>query len=335
VETALYFPYVRVPQTPWFTQVLLYWDQAAAIVPRSLLGQRGSPHPYMTELVREGLLEYVDPDLELWRQSEMFDRAFLDLLARRPDTTPPPDTAFQRIHSGKLSWRLFDQLRERGLARDGGGPEWESWWQVERTTADAYMAYLASAISGARPNMVPVTDQPEAIATLDGGSGDFDQRLAALRYAVITQALPAPQAAVGAVELRAFKERHRDELRRCRLHLDGKLADLAALEDARLRQVKTTVLLQEIHDDVAELEEAMKKRRWPKVALVGFGGVVGAALATATVFATGGTALGVGLGLGAGVVQMAAAGQGAVDLVRTPRYNRRAPLAYAALAARL
>ena len=33
METALYFPYIRVPETPWFSQVLLYWDAAAAIVP--------------------------------------------------------------------------------------------------------------------------------------------------------------------------------------------------------------------------------------------------------------------------------------------------------------
>jgi hypothetical protein len=33
-NTALYFPHIAVPKTPWFTQVLLYWDKAATIVPR-------------------------------------------------------------------------------------------------------------------------------------------------------------------------------------------------------------------------------------------------------------------------------------------------------------
>jgi hypothetical protein len=33
-EVALYFPNIAVPQTPWFTQVLLCWDRAASIVPR-------------------------------------------------------------------------------------------------------------------------------------------------------------------------------------------------------------------------------------------------------------------------------------------------------------
>jgi hypothetical protein len=93
------------------------------------------------------------------------------------------------------------------------------------------MAYLASAISGARPNTVPVTDRSEAVATLGGGSGSFDQRLEALRYALVTQALPAPHAPIGAVELRAFKEKHGEQLQRCRVHLDARLADLAAVDD--------------------------------------------------------------------------------------------------------
>ena len=86
MDTALYFPYVRVPQTPWFTQVLLYWDRAASIVPYSLRDQEGALDPYMHELAGEGLLEYVEPDSELWQRSEAFDRGFLELL----DLRPPP-----------------------------------------------------------------------------------------------------------------------------------------------------------------------------------------------------------------------------------------------------
>jgi inosine-uridine nucleoside N-ribohydrolase len=48
---------------------------------------------------------------------------------------------------------------------------------------------------------------------------------------------------------------------------------------------------------------------WPKVVLVGFGGVTGIALATAATIASGGTALSVGLSIGAGVLQAGAAGR--------------------------
>ncbi len=115
MDTALYFPYVRVPQTPWFTQVLLYWDRAASIVPYSLQDQADALDPYMHELAGEGLLEYVEPDSELWQRSETFDRAFLELLDLRQ--APLGELRFTRLHIGKLSWGLFDELRSRGLAK--------------------------------------------------------------------------------------------------------------------------------------------------------------------------------------------------------------------------
>lgn len=334
METALYFPYVRVPETPWFTQVLLYWDSAAAIVPPSLQHTNAVP-PYMSELVREGLLEYVDPDRVLSRQWDTFDQAFLDMLESQ---TGPSDTApwtFTRIHSGKLSYALFCELRRRGLAERTDGPGWDLWWRVEATTATSYLAYLAAAISGARAGTLPVTDQERAIASLGGDEGDARRRLASLRYTVVNHALPAPTATVPARELRAFKETHSEQLTRCRRYLDGRIAELAAVADPFLRAKQADWAMQEIEDDVATLQERMRKRRWPHVALMGIGGVMAAALGVAVAGVTGGSALAIGLGVGAGVAQLGQAGKVAADLIRQPRYDPRHPLAYAVLAAQL
>jgi hypothetical protein len=183
--------------------------------------------------------------------------------------------------------------------------------------------------------MLPVTDQEQAIGTLAAGSADLQSQLARLRYAAITQALPAPSGPVPAAKLRAFKEDNSEKLRRCRTFLDDKLADLAVLTDPELRTVKAARIMHELEDDVKSLQEDMNKKRWPGVVLVGFGGVMGAALATAATVATGGAALAIGLGVGAGVLQTGGAGFAAVKLMRRPRYNPRAPLAYAALASRL
>lgn len=333
METALYFPYVRVPETPWFTQVLLYWDRAAAIVPSSLV-RDGEVAPYMTDLADQRLLEYIEPDRELsddrW---QTFERAFIELLESRP--RPPDPLVFTKVHSGKLSHRLFYELRERGLAAHAVGPGWESWWLVERGIAAAYMAYLASVISGVRDSTLPVTDQKRAIGPLGADEPDLERQLASLRYAAVTSALPAPAGPVPAAELRAFKEANADKLVRCRRFLDHRLADLAAEADPYLREVKTAGVLQEIEDEVRTLEESMRKRHWPRVTLVGFGGVMGAALAVAATAAAGGTALAVGLGVGAGVLQLGAATQAAKDLIKQSRFDPTTPLAYAALSARL
>jgi hypothetical protein len=337
METALYFPYIRVPQTPWFTQVLLYWDQAATIVPSSFLRPESTDiDPYMQDLAKAGLLEYVRPEMQegLWPVQHEFYNGFLELLGDAEG--PVPGSGFTKLHIDKLPFELFRELKRRKLAVKEEGEEWESWWRVEETTADIYMAYLASAISGARADTYPVTDSAVSMATLDGGpKDDFKHRLSALRYAAITQALPAPQGPVPATDLRDFKEKHADQLQRCRKYLDGKLSDLAAIEDDYHRQVKASAVMQEIQDDVAVLREHMQKRKWPKVILVGVGGVVGAGLAVAGTVVTGGAALAVGLAVGGGVISAGGPAHNAAGLMKTPRYNRRAPPAYAALGASL
>lgn len=332
-QTALYFPYIRVPESPWFTQVLLYWDSAASIVPRSFQRIGEAEHPYMEELRKEGMLEYLSPDDAMSKiDRDSFDEGFLGLLSAPAGA--PSTWRFVRLHSGKMSWSLFERLSKQGLARKDDGSEF-GWWQIESGTADAYMAYLAAAMSGARKGMLPVTDQTRSIGTLLPGNGDVDRRLAELRFAVITDALPAPSSPVPAKELRAFKEENREELQRCRVFLDAKLADLALIDDAILRDVKSKGIMQEMERDVANLREQMQKKRWPKVLMVGFGGVTAIALTAAATIVSGGGALAVGLSLGAGVLEVGATGQKVAELLKQRAYNPREPLAYAALASRL
>jgi len=33
---ALYFPYIKVPKSAWFTRILLYWDKVGAIIPSDM-----------------------------------------------------------------------------------------------------------------------------------------------------------------------------------------------------------------------------------------------------------------------------------------------------------
>jgi hypothetical protein len=352
LETALYFPFVHVPENPWFTQVLLYWDQAAVIVPDELLYRPDFLPPYMADLEDKKLLKFVKPEEVLWRHFDDFMTAFFELLGPWTGASLPPNAQFVEVHSGKLSYQLFAELRGRGLAREPGAGDIASkslwsldrygdWWEVESTTADLYMAYVASVISAIfvdmtpDSNWLPVTDRPESMATLSYRGGDFDQRLRNLRYAVITKALPTPRGPVAPRELREFKKKHAGKLIRCRRYLDDKLASLAALDDPAHRKTTAEWIMQEIGDDLAALEESMRKKKWPEVTMAGIGGVVGSALATAAGAVGGGSALAVGLGVGAGIFQAGAAAQTAMRLMKMQRYDARSPLAYAALVGRL
>jgi hypothetical protein len=334
VETALYFPYIRVPKSSWFTQVLLYWDQAATIVPDKIQRDPEALDPYTRELYETQLLRLFAPEEDLWQLNhESFEQGFLQLL---DDATATPVGATRsRLHIGKMSVSLFSELEDRGLATYDPGPEQGMWYQVETSTADRYMAYLAAVMSGKMPDTLPVTNRSESIATLGGPERGIEQQLAMLRYTVITEALPSPSGPVSPSELRAFKEKNAQKLKRCKLHLDGVLADIAAANDPELAGVRLKSMMAAVEDDVATLQEQMKKRKWPGVTLLGFGAVVGAALTTAAVIATGGTALAVGLGVGAGITQLGGASYVTAELIRKPRFNPRAPLAYAALASKL
>jgi hypothetical protein len=334
METALYFPHIRVPRTPWFSQVLLYWDAAAAIIPSGLERDEAYLGSYMSELIRAGLVTVIRPDEALMRASDGFEREFLTLLGSRPAMPATESERWTPVHCDKLGWSIFQHLADRGLARPADGPGWSSWWEVEKQTAELYLTYLAGAICGSRQGFSPVADSTDPVAALARPGAEVTARLRALRYAVVSRALPVPAGPVPVAELKSFKDRHHDGLRRLRVHLDGRLTDLAAIDDEDLRRVKADSVVQEISDEVAVLREQMARRAWPGVLLVGVGGVVGSALATATGVATGGNALILGLAVGGGVASLGSASHRAFELARAPRVDRRAPLVYAALVQR-
>jgi hypothetical protein len=226
---------------------------------------------------------------------------------------------------------LFRQLAKLGYARHDKG----YWYAVEENIASIYMAYVASAMCGVVKDMQPVTDQPSAIAALTPSASDEMTRLRELRYVTIMSALPVPSSAVPVDELRSFKDVHQEKLRRLRHYIDGRLADLAAMDSEELREVKAGSFLDEIRDDVAVLREQMDSRKWPRVVTIGIGGVVGSGLAAVSGISGAGGALAMGLAVGGGTVAVSGSLYQTIQILRESRFNKRAPLAYAALAAKL
>src|SRR5260370_35556172 len=84
VDTALYFPYIRVPQSTWFTRVLFYWDNAASIIPASIYDDQQERGDYTSELMRAGLLHAVMTERNLDFQFEAFSSGFLSCLVATP-----------------------------------------------------------------------------------------------------------------------------------------------------------------------------------------------------------------------------------------------------------
>src|SRR5260370_6586864 len=124
VDTALYFPYIRVPQSTWFSRVLLYWDNAGAIITASIYDDQQERGDYTSELMRAGLLHAVMPERNLDFQFEAFSSGFLSMLEAQPMLGSLDTMQTQLIHEEKMSSEVYRQLENRGLAHrlpDGYG----------------------------------------------------------------------------------------------------------------------------------------------------------------------------------------------------------------------
>lgn len=154
----LYFPYIRVPESIWLTQMLLYWDQVSSIVPYEFVHKPESLGPYMLSLVRAGLVFQVIPGAHIYEIPRFFDAfsGYIDGLGReiahRKERFARGSTF--RIHIEKLG-DIGDLLVRERLAV----PEQYPWYEVERETADDFMSYLAASLGQVQSiDSAPVTD---------------------------------------------------------------------------------------------------------------------------------------------------------------------------------
>jgi hypothetical protein len=287
---------------------------------------------YMMELIREGLVQTIDPDAFSWDTGLEFESNLTEGFQAILDTHKPSIITdlwqWMPIHRTKITNELFEQMSARGLCRWLSG---DSWVLVETSTAHLFLAYLAGAICGVERNFFPVTDGPQPLAFLAPPAGDTLTRLQALRYVAISQALPVPSRPIPPSELASFKGDHCEELQRLRSYLDLRLVALATLDDEAERDRLVEVILEEIHDDVTSLCEQMSKRKWPRIVFAGIGGIIAPALAIAAPIAAGGNALIIGLSVGSGVAWMGEAAYCAPNILRSPQFNARSPLIYAGL----
>ena len=158
-RNAIYFPYMSVPKNRWFTQLLLYWDQVHSIIPRQYADQPSSLNSYMESLIDTKLVNPLKPGKYIHRIPR-FTEAFLEYIdaLKRPASKDPHliekvDT--YELHVEKMG-DIPEGLCERGLARRIDYDRYE----VERSTADQFMAYLAGSL-GRLPEIRsdPVTDE--------------------------------------------------------------------------------------------------------------------------------------------------------------------------------
>lgn len=333
-DSVLYFPSIRPPENEWFTSVLLYWDRVGIILPQKLADDHVFLRPYTSALLKEELLEPVLPTMAFWYTDagNHFD-AFLNLVDNDPlvklAKAPTAQRQWVHVHLNKIGSKFAKALVERKLAKDPSDDPASMWIDVERRTANLLMAYLAVLVCQDQSvGMDPITDSPAAIDAFKP-LPDHDRlgtERQSIRFELLRDILPAPAGGIEPARLAEFKEDHKELLTTFRRRVEAEAIQCAGQPDDRDRAALMNVARNGLKQELTEIEERMKERRWTVVwSAVG---VVAAALTVADLAFTGGTLATAASSLGL----VAAVDQAFRGQRRSAIFDR--PLAFAAFARR-
>jgi hypothetical protein len=330
-EGALYYPWIRVPQSAWFTRTLLYWNRIGAIIPYEFMENPERLGRYQCELLREDLLRQVVPGAYVWRVprfAETFLKSVDEQKSRRAEGRPSdgPQRGWAKIHFEKLQ-DVAEGLVERGLATKPKSRQnhMDPWYSVEPRTADRFMAYLAGVLGQIADEGYDAVSDKKASLKLFCNASSAADRAHDIRSVILSKILPAPARAVSPVLLAEFKERHGKQLAAFRREIEQQILQLAVVcpEDLEFALDKATDVLQ---DGVEELTELLHQTRWGSVSFGDLCSALSGTISGVAAVADQHPALGltsVGLGIGPRVI----------DVVRGNGYAiADKPLAYAAYA---
>lgn len=333
-DVALYYPTMKVASSSWLKKTLLYWDEVATIVPAAMqTSVRSDAH--VSDLIQLGQLRFIDPVETLADPSvqAQIDEAFMYL--ERSNIGSVGDFGEQDesdIRTEKILYSVRSRLEQQGRGRMLDDSN--NWFRTTNSVASWYMSMLtgvvAGKLSGQATRLSPVTDDHRIISA-SAAQGHDTRRGYVFR--VVSGLLPAPGPGVSLRQIVDFKNEHRDELRHLREWMDAEFLLASQLEEELLPTWEQNVRSRS-QREIKQLYDAMVRVRWPSIALVGLGAVLGNGMSIANGVLTSNDLLGLGLSIGAGVLGVAAAGPAVVDAINSSRRST-TPLAYAALVRKL
>jgi len=246
-HSALYFPYIEVPDRPDLLRVLLYWDTLGTIVPEGHPASRR-----LRKLISAGLVTPVSPDDYEYSAADV-----LEAITSFPESIRAE--SWVRLHRTKANSFVWFALKHRGLVKRVD----RDWMAVPASIAAVYMAGLATAI-GAAIDAAPVTDQRSSFEPVVDQSGSVGRGTLRdrLRAVVLSDVLPAPIEALDPLVVARFKDRHWDLLHAFRLHIERRLLDCARERDDAYREELVRQIREELQYELIEIESKLSERGW-------------------------------------------------------------------------
>jgi hypothetical protein len=276
MDKILYYPYINLPQTDWTLRTLLYYDNVGSIVPQEYFYSPDRNYePFMFELVRNELVIPIDPIRTLDNPWEV-SNPFLEFLQSKEFKLEARRRNFRegkfgrihqdkfvgaRIHADKFDHQIFYNLEQMGLAKKGE----DSWYIVEKTTADYMMKFLASVIS-AKLEMLPTTDSFKRRYYVAQRKQESKKR-----ETILTRLIPFPED-IDLNKLRKFKDKHPDLLSSFKNRIEQIVLDENITEGTELFSTKVEEL--ELRRD--ELSAKMNESDFKTILFGSVCGIIGA-----------------------------------------------------------
>ena len=276
MDKILYYPYINLPKTDWTIRTLLYYDSVSSIVPQEYFySPERNYEPFMLELVKNELVIPIDPIQTLeypWGIAKPFlefiQSPYFKLNEKRNNFLNGSESRIHiekfsgvRIHSDKFNNEIFYSLENLGLARRQN----ESWYMVEKTTANYLMKYLATIIS-TKLEMRPTTDNFYNRTTKI--SQNIQNRK---RETILTNLIPFPED-IDLKKLLNFKEKHNDILKSFKNKVEQIVLDEKLIEGTELFNTK----IQELILEKDELSIRMNESQFKKIMFGSVCGIIGA-----------------------------------------------------------
>lgn len=211
MRNILYYPCINLPNTDWTIRALLYYDRIGSIVPTRYWEEPECFEPFMREVVRNELIEPMDPMAYLEHPMEISEK-ICEYLKRNENIIKRRKLSLRkeesRLHIDKFNPEVLEELTRMGLAERRA----EVWYNVERKTANELMMLLASVVAS-KVDYLPATDEMDyGFSALYIQKGGLELRMRQCRRDLILKNLIPYPKQVDLTRLRRFKERYFDLL---------------------------------------------------------------------------------------------------------------------------
>jgi hypothetical protein len=276
----LYFPYINVPNSTWFTRMLLYWDEVGAIVPYDFICRPELLDEYTRSLVKATLVKQVIPGNFIEKIPE-YNESFINYIEslgsklekRRKSFKQLPGIKTCRIHIEKMD-KLAKFFVSMELAKEKDYP----WYEVEAETGKEFMTYLAATLGKIDElQYMPITDELRHLEEfVFSSSSDLEpeKKISSIRLQLLEDLFPSPAKPLYAHEIEKFKNSHGGKLRTFRLKVENELVNIADIEDEALRKRKIELFKEETREAIREIKSYLNESGYNRLTLSKIGSVI-------------------------------------------------------------